>query len=122
MKDTTWNERTSSANKELEEKAKRQHEEGIKRARERVSGLLKKLLNGDPLKAEEGRELFWTCVVNGNAMHIRTYTGNAQTYYNCGLRDHAELWIRELKENISLDLFHEMEREAYSRSKKGRLQ
>jgi hypothetical protein len=115
----TWSEQNSSKAKELKERVAQDLEEAKRRAKLRAKTLLQKLMRGERLTAEEGREIVWRCMVNGDVMHLDPYTGNAKTYFNCGLKKNTERWIRHIK--FEMDLFEEyqeMEREAYSRSKR----
>jgi len=76
--------------------------------------LVERLLNGHHLTAIEGRELYWEVMAQCEALEADPFTGNSQTYYNLGLQVHPR-FMQSLAKNISIELFHKMEREAITR-------
>lgn len=96
---------------EQERIAKRIERDAIRR-----HDLLRKLLVGERLTAEEGRELWWSSVCNGDILKVNPMTGNAQTYHLLGKQEWAKEQIEDVKQ-MDIGLFQKMEREAYARNK-----
>lgn len=84
---------------------------------ERRESLLMRLLTGQKLSAEEGREIYWTCVCNAEALMQNPMTGNSWTYHVLGQRKFAEEQLWQLK-CLDIGLYQDMEREAINRLKK----
>jgi CCR4-NOT transcriptional regulation complex NOT5 subunit len=99
------------------ENEKKERSENRDRKHERFRDLVKRLLDGNKLSAEEGRELYWDVMAQGRALEADPFTGNSQTYYNLGLQRHPR-YLVSLAKDISIELFHAMEREAIVRQKK----
>jgi hypothetical protein len=95
----------------IEEKLKEQHggSTRLKDRMERREHLMRKML-----ETENGREFFWEFVACATALGMKTYTGNADTYYILGMRRNAEELIESAK-RTSLSLYHKMEAEAMAR-------
>ena len=99
------------------EAAQDRTEEQARRHRQRLDMLLRRLLSGEPLTAEDGRELFYDFICNGEIMRKRSMTGNAMTYFILGKKEWAEDMAAFTKD-LSIDLFHKMEKEYVSRRKR----
>ena len=92
-------------------------DEQKRRNTEHLRWLLKKLLTGVTLTAEEGRELFYEWICNSQILKVDAMTGNASTYHRLGQQQWPRDMIKFLKD-MDIDLFHKMEKEAMRRNKK----
>lgn len=92
-------------------------EEQKRRNGEHLTWLLNKLLTGQQLTAEEGRELWYEWICNSRILQVDAMTGNASTYHRLGQQQWPKDMIRFLKD-MNIDLFHKMEKEAMRRNKK----
>ena len=84
---------------------------------ERFRTLLHRLLVGERLTAEEGRELFWEVLSECKSLEADPFTGNSQTYYNLGMQV-LPRYLCNLAKDIDIQVFHKMELEAQTRRKK----
>lgn len=91
--------------------------EALEKKRSRARYLMHKLLSGEHMTAEEGREVFYECIVNSDAMRMEEMTGNSYTYWVLGYKE----WPKQLIEAVKkwhFDLWQKCEKEHYDRTKK----
>lgn len=99
------------------EAEKAEHKEKAEEKRARARYLMHKLLSGEQMSAEEGREIFYECIVNSNAMHMEEMTGNSYTYWVLGYKEWPKQLIASAKK-WHFDLWQKCEKEHYERNKK----
>ena len=100
------------------DKPREDQRERAERVRGKLRHTLFKLLAGEPIDAEDGREFFWEFMANSRIMRTTMMTGNAQTYYLLGQKKWAEDALAEA-EDVNFDLFLKMRKEAHIRKTGG---
>ena len=83
----------------------------------KLQHLLHKLMRGDSLTGEEGRQICWDLLANANVLAQNPMTGNSQTYFRLGQQSWARSMTKLMK-NTDLKLAHKMEHEAMVREHK----
>ena len=79
--------------------------------------LLHKLMRGDGLTGEEGRQICWDLLANADILKVNAMTGNSQTYHILGQQSFARGMLATIKA-VDLKLAHQMEMEAMVRDQK----
>jgi len=92
-------------------------EEETRKANARKNHLLHKLLRGERLNGEEGRQIFWDLIANSPVLQVDPMTGNSQTYYILGMQAWPKSILKKA-ENIDFALVQKAGLEAHIRKQK----